>query len=61
MENKYKKHLQNVMDAVTVAEASVVLISGLAACEDLIYLIPFVAGIASAFYTRLTMRRWGLE
>lgn len=61
MKNKYKKHLQKVMDAATMVEVSVVLISGLAACEDLIYLIPFAAGIAAVFYTRLTMRRWGLE
>lgn len=61
MENKYKKHLQNVMDAVTVAEVSVALISGIAACTDLIYLIPLALGIVAVFYTRLTMRRWKLE
>lgn len=61
MENKYKKHLQNVMDAVTVAEAGVLLVSGLAACGNWIYLIPFVAAVAAILYTRLWMRRWKLE
>ena len=58
---KYKEKLQEVMDAVTVAEVSVVLISGIAACSDLIYLIPLALGIAAVFYTRLTMRRWRLD
>ena len=58
---KYKEKLQEVMDAVTVAEAGVLLVSGLAACGNWIYLIPFVAAVVALLYTRLWMRRWKLE
>ena len=61
MKNKYRKHLQNVMNVVTVAEAGVLLVSGLAACGNWIYLIPFVAAVAAILYTRLWMRRWRLD
>lgn len=58
---KYKEHLQKVMDTITTVESGVLLVSGLAACGNWIYLIPFAAAVAAILYTRLWMRRWNLE
>lgn len=58
---KYKEKLQNVMDNITAVEVGAMLMSAIAACDDLIYLIPFGVSIVALLYTRLWMRRWELE
>lgn len=61
MDNKYKKHLQKVMDVLLAIEGTILLISGLAACENLIYLIPYGLAAAAILYTLLWKRRWKLD
>ena len=58
---KWKERTGKVMNLLTGIEAGVLLASGLAACGNWIYLIPFVAAVAAILYTRLWMRRWRLD
>lgn len=61
MESKYKKHLQKVMDVLLTIEGAVLLISGIAACDDWIYLIPYIMAAVVILYTDLWKRRWKLD
>lgn len=58
---KWKERTSKVMNLLTGIEAGVLLVSGLAACGNWIYLIPFVAAVVAILYTRLWMRRWRLD
>lgn len=59
--NKWKNRTSKVMNLLSGIEAGVLLVSGLAACGNWIYLIPFMAAVVAILYTRLWMRRWKLE
>lgn len=61
MDKKYKQHLQKVMDVLLTIEGSVLLISGLAACSDWIYLVPYGMAVVAILYTFLWRRRWKFD
>lgn len=61
MDNKYKKHLRKVMDLLLAIEGTVLLLTALAACTDLIYLIPYGLAVVAILYTILWKRRWKLD
>lgn len=50
-----------MMTVLLTIEATVLLISGLAACCNLIYLIPYMAAVVALLYTKLWVRRWKLD
>ena len=49
------------MDVLLTIEGAVLLISGIAACNDWIYLIPYTMAAVVILYTDLWRRRWKLD
>lgn len=58
---RWKKRTEKLMNILMSIEATVLLISGLAACCNLIYLVPYMAAVAALLYTKLWARRWKLD
>lgn len=61
VKNRWKKRTEKLMDVLLAIEGTILLISGLAACENLIYLIPYGLAAAVILYTLLWKRRWKLD
>ena len=49
------------MNILMSIEATVLLISGFAACGDLVYLVPCGVAVVALLYTELWYRRWRLD
>lgn len=59
--NKWKQRTEKLMDVLLAIESTILLISGIAACNDWIYLIPYGLAVAAILYTLLWKRRWKLD
>ena len=58
---RWKKRTEKLMNILMSIEGTVLLISGLAACCNLIYLVPYIVAVAALLYTKLWVRRWKLD
>lgn len=58
---RWKKRTEKLMNILMSIEATVLLISGLAACGDLVYLVPCGVAVVALLYTELWYRRWKLD
>lgn len=60
-QEQWKQKAEKLMDVLLAIESTILLISGLAACENLIYLIPYGLAAAVILYTLLWKRRWKID
>ena len=60
-QEQWKQRTEKLMDVLLTIEGTVLMISGLATCCNLIYLIPYMAAVVALLYTKLWVRRWKLD
>lgn len=60
-QEQWKQKTEKLIDILLTIEGTVLLISGIAACNDWIYLVPYGMAVVAILYTLLWKRRWKLD